>query len=198
MDDLVEVLQNDLVKEAARSRQLARATSTVEKLRLQKRFERERDHVKKLVQVLAKNVAVPLGDPRRRNIASTDENTAPRHRWGDRQRSARVACGARTETVQDVEFHRYVCRKVAAQQQSTRSNNLLTEAALRVHKSQPELLQEKRTLLHQLHRVVGQQQRKLEDDAMTVRSAVSSFKSLALQRPVTQRYVPFSDVASSS
>ncbi|OQR80822.1 hypothetical protein ACHHYP_20854 [Achlya hypogyna] len=197
-EDLAEVLRADLAKEAERLRMLARATSVTERQRLQKRFEREREHVRKLVQVLAPR-ACRLHTKTDAPETNGDEATTAKPTREALRRpttGVRVACETtRTETVQDVEFHRYVCRKVAA---AAPKPSALTAAALHAHKSRKDLLQEKHALLQQLHHVVVQQQRKLQDDEMTVRSAVSSFKSLALRPNPTYRYVPFATVSSTS
>ncbi|OQS07023.1 hypothetical protein THRCLA_20234 [Thraustotheca clavata] len=170
--DLLLLLQDDLKKEQNRLQSLAAARTESERERLEKRFNRERDHVRKLIHVLQKDHAAPRSNQSSEGGADSDSlKTSSKKR-------SKIACDNSSG-----DFHRYMCRKVA--KTTTRPLNEVTLRAvftyLVVHQqSEHELLMTKYSLLQQLHSVVAKQQRKLQDDQVTVRSAVSSFKSLAL------------------
>ncbi|KAG9411553.1 hypothetical protein AC1031_017190 [Aphanomyces cochlioides] len=207
--DLVQLLNKSLAKENDRLARLGATSSGREKLRLEMRFNMERDREKRLIEMLKQEQNAMAKGPGSRKIQDINQqrvtvNGKPsiKHkveqpcRETSNQQTHMPACRLNRTPVQEAAFLSYMTQKLHKTPHQHKSTmKTLTNANVLAHtKSEQNLLVQKCTLLKQLHAIVTQQQRLLQDDQMTVRSSVSSFHSCEPQihrPPLSYRYVPF-------
>ncbi|KAF0686815.1 Aste57867_21412 [Aphanomyces stellatus] len=206
---LVHLLQDNLRKENSRLARLAATREGGARRRLETRFEIERSRERRLVELVKEDHEAMVRSKMKKSretgtiAPSNQENRGGRtnsQQGAAKQMTSASTSRVRNTAVQDAAFQAYLAEKLETAPRpraiKSRHDDALTAENIEAHtaKSERYLLAEKCHLLKQLHTVLTKQQmRMLDDDQMTVRSSVSSFRSLP---PVAQNYnyVPFATI----